>query len=133
MNQHHTTNDHPAQPPQPAAATPAAAAASAQSRFGAAALWASAFFILALIIVQAGRLGSPIAPAHADITSAGNITVMTTQGSSGEDILAVMNSVDQTLFLYNVDSSRRVQLIQHYSIPQVFDDLAGRRGSSTPR
>jgi hypothetical protein len=109
--------------------------AGGESRLATAALWASAFVIMALIIVQAGRLGGPVMPAHADIATVGDITIATTQGSSDEEILVVMNRVDQALLLYSVDGSRRLQLLQHYSLPQVFDDMAGRRGSggNTPR
>jgi len=94
----------------------------------AAALWASAFILMAMIITQAGRLGGPVSSAYADVTSAGDLTIITTQGSAGEDIVAVLDRRDELLFMYGVDSARRIQLLRFYSVQQLFSDLAGRRG-----
>lgn len=99
----------------------------------AAVLWASAFILMALIITQAGRLGGPVSPAHADVTSAGDLTIITTQGSSGEDLVAVLDRRDDLLLIYGIDSSRRIELLRFYSVQQLFSDLGGRRGGGQQR
>ncbi|MGP1347510.1 MAG: hypothetical protein ACTS3F_12710 [Phycisphaerales bacterium] len=97
----------------------------------AAALWASAFILMALLIVQSGRLtgGGPVAPAHADINQIGDLEMITTQGSTGEDLVLILDKREELMFVYGIDSGRRIQLIQFYSVPQIFNDLAGSRGA----
>jgi hypothetical protein len=72
----------------------------------AAVLWASAFVIAAMVIVQAGRL--PGNPAHADMAIAQDeFTLLTTRYGSGDNkILYVINSRDQVLLIYEVENAR---------------------------
>jgi hypothetical protein len=74
----------------------------------AAVLWASAFVIAALVIVQAGRL--PGNPAHADsAVTRGDYTLLTTDASAplGDKLLYIIDSRGQTLLVYEIQDARR--------------------------
>ena len=78
-------------------------------------LWASAFIVAALLIMQAGRLASN--PAYAEMTTTrGDFTLMTTDSGRGGDqnpweLLFVINSRDQALLVYEVESVRNRQIV----------------------
>jgi hypothetical protein len=74
-------------------------------------LWASAFVILALVIVQAGRLPGNAAYAHM-VADRGEYTLMTADSGKGGDsepdeILCVIDSREQILLVYEVEDARR--------------------------
>ena len=77
----------------------------------AAALWASAFVIAAIIIVQAGRL--PGNAAYADMAAErGSYTLVTTNSGKGgetdpDELLFVIDSREQTLMVYEVEDARK--------------------------
>jgi hypothetical protein len=79
------------------------------------ALWASAFVIAALIIVQAGRLQTNA--AHAEMTSQmGGYTLMTTDSGLGGDmdpnqLLYVIDSRAQAVMVYEIEDARKKQII----------------------
>lgn len=81
----------------------------------AAALWASAFVIAALVIIQAGRL--PGNPAHAHVTAdRGSYTLMTASNGRGpeaapDEVLYVIDSREQTLLVYDIEDTPRRQLV----------------------
>lgn len=91
-----------------------------------AALWASAFVILALIIVQAGRL--PGNPAHAAVVAdRGSYTLMTADSGKGGDtepdeVLCVIDSREQILLVYEVEDTRRGGIILRdgYALGELF-------------
>ena len=78
------------------------------------ALWASAFVILALVILQAGRL--PSQQAFADQgTSRGPYTIITASAGTGEDaapdeLLYVLNSREEVLLVYEVEDARQQRI-----------------------
>ena len=80
-----------------------------------AALWASAFVIMALIIVQADKL--PGQAAYAGMaTGSGSYTLLTTYAGRGGDaenpneLLYVLDSRDQVLLVYEIEDSRNGQI-----------------------
>lgn len=79
-----------------------------------AALWASAFVIMALIIMQAGKL--PGNAAYAEMaTGSGSYTLITTNSGRGGDadpdeLLYVLDSRDQVLLVYEVEDARNNQI-----------------------
>lgn len=81
----------------------------------AAALWASAFVIAALIIVQAGRL--PGNAAHAEMaTDRGSYTLLTCNSGRGgetdpDELLYVIDSREQVLLVYEIEDARKKQFI----------------------
>lgn len=91
-----------------------------------AALWASAFVILALVIVQAGRLPGNAAHAHM-VADRGEYTLMTADSGRGGDsepdeILCVIDSREQILLVYEVEDARRgvVTLRDGYPLNELF-------------
>ncbi len=80
-----------------------------------AALWASAFVIAALTIVQAGRLPGPA--AHAEMaTSRGGYTLLSTDSGRGEDaapdeLVYVIDSRGESLLVYEIDDARKQQIL----------------------
>lgn len=81
----------------------------------AAVLWASAFIIGAIILVQAGRL--PVNAAHAEIVAdRGSYTLMTARSGRGSEtepyeVLYVIDSREQVLLVYEVEDARKRQII----------------------
>jgi hypothetical protein len=98
---------------------------------GTAVLWASAFVIAAMIIVQAGRL--PGSAAHADVAIArGNYTLLMADSGRGTSdarnkLLYVIDSREQVLLVYEIEDARRNMLFLRDggSIDNLF--LAARR------
>jgi hypothetical protein len=81
----------------------------------AAVLWASAFMIGALVIVQAGRL--PANRAYAEMAvEASDFSLLTTDAGRGEDaapneLLYVIDSRAETLLIYEIEDARKKQII----------------------
>ena len=96
----------------------------AQFDSGAAALWASAFVILAMIIVQAGRVGNE-AQAEGMVSSVADLTVLTASAGDTEDILAVLDRRAETMYIYGVDGARSVELYQFENLSDVFTQARG--------
>ncbi len=92
----------------------------------AAALWASAFVILALIIVQAGRMPGNTANASMQ-ADRGSYTLITADSGRGGDadpdeILCVIDSREQVLLVYEVEDARRsgIVLRDGYALNDLF-------------
>ncbi|MEC9373492.1 MAG: hypothetical protein VYC34_06595 [Planctomycetota bacterium] len=89
---------------------------------GAAALWASAFVILALIVSQAGRLPG-VNPAYAgNVSEVGDLTILTADSGDNEDILCILDNRSEKLFIYGVQNRQSVELFQTYNLSQTFTD-----------
>lgn len=86
---------------------------------GAAALWASAFVIMAMIITQASnaRLGKE---ARADVSSVGSMTVTNIQAREDSDVLLVLNDAQERLYIYGLEQGRSLELLQTQSLPEIF-------------
>ena len=81
----------------------------------AAVLWASAFVIAALVIIQAGKL--PGQAAFAEMASSrGDYSVMTTNSGRGGDsdpdeLVYVIDNRDQVLLVYEVEDAKRGDIV----------------------
>ena len=92
----------------------------------AAILWASAFLLLALVIMQAGRLAGP--EAHAGMaTSRQMYTAITSASGLGEssdpdELLFLVDSRDEVLLVYEVEDPRQgaIRLRDGGSLAQLF-------------
>lgn len=86
---------------------------------GAAALWASAFVILAMIITQASnaRLGKE---ARADIATVGSLTVTNVKAREDSDILLVINDAQERLYVFGIEQGRSLELHETQSLPEIF-------------
>jgi hypothetical protein len=59
------------------------------------------------------------------VSQVGGLTVMTTDATN-EDLLVVLDSRNEELFVYRADANAGVQLLQRYPIPQLFVDARAR-------
>ena len=84
-------------------------------RSGVAVLWASAFVLAALVIVQAGRL--PANPAHAATAAeSGGYSLLTVNSGRGDDcdpeeLLFVIDSRGEMLLVYEIEDARQRQIV----------------------
>lgn len=81
------------------------------------ALWASAFVILALILVRADR-----GVAYAEMAVVGSgYSALTTDGGSDEPLM-VIDQRRELLLVYQVENQNRVLLRQKVELPKLFGD-----------
>lgn len=84
-------------------------------------LWASAFVLLGLITLQAGRF-SP-SQARAELVSrAGFLTAMTVDIGNSESALMVLDHQAEELLIYKVEAQSRVEFLRKYTLPKVFSE-----------
>lgn len=92
------------------------------------ALWASAFVIAAMIVTQAGRVGS-VEPAHAgNLAEVGQVRLLTADAGGNEDYLAILNIADETISIYSVLNQRSIELHQVARLPDLFEQSRGGTG-----
>lgn len=95
---------------------------------GSGALWASAFVITALILIQASRHDAG-QQAHAGlIAEAGAYRILTSGTGNNEDIIAVLNQTDETVSIYSVENGRSLELYQSASLIELFSENAASGG-----
>lgn len=94
---------------------------------GAAALWASALIILALVILQAGRLGAG-KQALADVISVDDTVLLTAEVDSSEDILTLLDSRTDTLLVYAVVNRNTIELRETINLAELFQAARGPAG-----
>ncbi|HYE60776.1 MAG TPA: hypothetical protein VD997_02170 [Phycisphaerales bacterium] len=104
-------------------ATPAPAPTPTRPPFNA--LWASAFVLLALVLIQAETmLAQPFERGDAAqagmVSQTGNLTVMTADGGA-DDLLLVLEGRTEELLVYRSDRNG-VLLQQRLSVPKLFQD-----------
>ncbi len=107
MSSNATTNDRPRLDP------------------GGATLLASAFVLFALVIVQASRLGG--APAMADVSEVGDLTVLTAAARVDDDIVLILDRREEALYVYGVQA-RRVLLYDTQRLDRLFQAARGAGG-----
>lgn len=90
-------------------------------------LWASAFILVGLIVVQAGRLaGAWISTARADlVSSVADYTTLTLTSQSSEDVLVVLDGRSEQLYVYRIENQKRFEFLNRYDLPAMF--AAGQR------
>jgi hypothetical protein len=106
--------------------------APARTNPGAAALWASAFVIAALVITQAGRLSSGNA-AYADVATSDDLTVSTIFAGVDDDVVAVIDRQTERLYVYGVEQASRVELLQSHDLKELFTQGRGTVPATTVR
>ncbi len=99
---------------------------SAKTRIdsGAATLWASAMIILALVIMQAGRLGAG-SQARAEVTEIGDTVLLTAFAEANEQVLLVLDSRADTLLVYSVVNRNSVVLRETKNVTELFAEVRG--------
>lgn len=104
-------------------------------RPGAAVLWASAFIISALLIMQAGQLApNPAYAGMATSTDAG-FTLVTSSDGQGPtdapyDLLYIIDNSDEVLYIYTIPNathtaSSRLELLGGGHLPTLFKAARG--------
>lgn len=94
-----------------------------------ASLWASAFVLMGLLLLQAGRIHEN--PAYGDMASrVGGFTIMTTEGGNDE-VIVVIDNRNEDLLLYRVRQQRELELLQKLDLDRLFADA--RRAASGRR
>ena len=104
----------------------ASSGASGPGGLSTSALWASAFVILAMIVVQAGRI--PIGPAAVyagDVSSTGDLTVLTAAGGDNQDVLVVLDRRMERVFVYGVENRSEIRLYESHDLAQMFQSARG--------
>lgn len=86
-----------------------------------AALWASAFVILALILVRADRFG-PAASADEMVTATGDYTLLTTAGRGSAEILVVIDNRNEALIVYGIDRQSGLEPAARLDLAKTFAD-----------
>lgn len=95
-------------------------------------LWASAFVLLVLILIQAqpllaqGLLGGGHSASAGMVSQVGSITAMTADAGN-EDVLLVLEGRGEELFVYRTERSG-MQLQQRLAVPKLFQDAKAMSG-----
>ena len=103
---------------------------------GACALWASAFVLMGLILMQAGQYGSgPAAHAAGSVSEDEGMTILTARSQNDEDVLVVIEQATERLFVFGVENNRSIRAYDARSLPQLFGEnrSAPGAGPATPR
>lgn len=83
-------------------------------------LWAAAFVLAGLVIVQASRLGG--GEARAEMVSRAGEFTMLTSATSGEDILLAIDNRREQVLVYKVVNQSAIELFRKYDLPRIFLD-----------
>lgn len=85
-------------------------------------LWFSAFILIGLVVVQAGRLASHrFNAARADLVSrVGDYTLLTTNEQSSEDLAVVVDGRGELLFVYRIQNQKALELVRKYELSTLF-------------
>lgn len=86
---------------------------------GLASLWASAFVLIGMVLLQAGRMGHAN-EARADVAVISDLTVMNARAGDRDDIVVILDQRAETLFVYGADAARKVNLYETHNISELF-------------
>jgi hypothetical protein len=81
-------------------------------------LWASALVILALVIVQAGRLDDGH-KAFADVALIDDLTIMNADAGGGEEVVVIIDAGTERIFVYSM-VNRAPELVVSESLSDLF-------------
>ncbi len=89
-------------------------------RSATAALWASAFILIALILTQAASRHPGNAALAGDAANVADLAVLTASAGTDEDVLCILDQRNETLSVFGVEQGRSVQLLQVQDLRQAF-------------
>lgn len=99
-------------------------------------LWASAFVIGALILVQAARVNGaaemPSIGSFGEVSEMGDFVMLTADGGSDE-ILIVIDSRAEQIYVYDVQNQQQVRFLERRSLATVFEVAKERGAGRTSR
>ncbi|MFG0256335.1 MAG: hypothetical protein ACF8GE_00355 [Phycisphaerales bacterium JB043] len=96
------------------------------------ALWASAFVILAIIILQASRVAPESSARAGLIAQSGDLSVLTADAGTEQDLVLVLDRFEGTLLVYTVEQRDRLELVQNYQLESMLRNAAAAAGMTTP-
>lgn len=88
-------------------------------------LWASALVILALVIVQAGRM-DPGGMAFADVADNGTVVMINADAGGGEDVIVLLDQRAERIYVYSLVNRQPEMLVA-----EKLADLFTRAASTT--
>jgi hypothetical protein len=83
------------------------------------ALWASAFILAGLVVMQAGRLGAG-AQAEASVVNFAGVTALSASTGNNSTVILVMDDRTDTVLVYGVENRNRVELYQNLKLSELF-------------
>jgi len=116
MNKRTSDTTNTSKPP----ASPATSRADRPRFAPHAVLWASAFVLAGLVLLQAQRVVGPVANAEL-VSRTGDTTIMTVSGPS-DDALWVLDERSEQLFIYAPQQRGGIELVQKLSLSTMFRD-----------
>ncbi|TVQ64960.1 MAG: hypothetical protein EA379_00535 [Phycisphaerales bacterium] len=98
---------------------------------GSGALLACAMLIVAMIIVQAGRM-APVNEAWADVSQVAGLSILTASSGDNEDVLCILDTRAEKLLVYSVVNRNSVELQQAVDLGAVFTEARAATGVGAP-
>jgi len=83
------------------------------------ALWASAFVLAGMVVLQAGRIGGGT-QAHAEAVQFGEMTLISADAGSNKDVVLVLDDKSDALLVYGIENRDRVELYQNLKLSEFF-------------
>jgi len=90
-------------------------------------LWATAFLLAALVVWQSGNL-TPRNTARAEMTAVGSDFSMLTTDSGNGEILTILNNRNGSMYVYEVNSSNGIILVDRLQIAEIIERLSQEQG-----
>jgi hypothetical protein len=90
------------------------------------ALWASAFVLAGMVVMQAGRVGGG-AQANGEVSNFGEMTLLTASTGANEDVVLVLDNRTDALLVYGVENRDRVELYQNLKVSDLFQQARSQR------
>jgi hypothetical protein len=90
-------------------------------------LWASALVILALVIVQAGRM-DPGGMAFADVADHGDMTMLNAEAGGGEDVVVILDRRAERIYVYQL-VNRQPEMVVADNLSDLFARAASTANS----
>ncbi len=91
------------------------------------ALWASAFILAGLVVMQAGRLGAG-SQAQADVVNFAGVTALSATTGDGSSVVLVLDDRTDNVLVYGLENRNRVELYQNLKVSELFAGSQQRQG-----
>ncbi len=82
-------------------------------------LWAAAFVIFAMILMQASRLGPGVAYAN-DSGSVADLALATVAVGNNEDVMVVLDGRAEKVMVYGISGNRQLEFLGNHSVSDLY-------------
>ena len=96
------------------------------------AMWASAFVLAGLTLMQTQRFGTPSAHGTDIVSNVGGDTALTFE-TQNEDLVAVIDGRQEALFVYHIVNKNTLEQLASYNLSQTFADARNRAAGGRVR